>query len=189
MTQLLYTAYPHLVDVWTTHLVPFIVCSKDEMDRKKLIVWFALDRAIQFSHDHRLVPSQLVTCAQQSTWYIHRHVIAWSSNFGLTNTNTNSQTIYHLCPNGSNCCSIQLIVRDRPDTGRTISRWIYPGESIRFTLHDNGQIWRHCANYYDISIYNVEAPAYEHMGLCFHLKHCLLMHAVRTKSHTLRPNH
>jgi hypothetical protein len=65
------------------------------------------------------------------------------------------------------------------------SRRIDTYRGVRFTLRDNGEIWREDERL-DIDVFmENELPQDVLSSLCTHVRHCMLMHAVRHRVHTL----
>jgi hypothetical protein len=177
--ELICQTFPHLRDVWIHHLEPFILPSKEEMDRRCFIVQLTLKLKLIRGWNHL----SKWRCKTTQTWYIQPGVIFCSSlwcpgafSFRLFET-------YFMRDNSLICCSMEFPVRHVADNART-SRRIDTYRGVRFTLRDNGEIWR---DDYDnrVEVIKNELPQDVLSSLCTHVRHCMLMHAVRHHVHTL----
>jgi hypothetical protein len=189
--DLIYQTFPHLRDVWVNHLEPFILPSKEEMDKRWFVVQFALHRIFERSANNPIRASH-INWHSTRTWYIQPGVIGCSSQWNIVIYPNNvlhmSFQTYFMRDKGlKNCCSMEFPVRHIEDSART-SRLIDTRYGVRFVLRDNGQIW-----YYDYDQHvgtevfiGSELPLDVLSPLCPHVQYCMLMHAVRHRVHTLR---
>jgi len=186
--DLVSTRYPCLNDVWTTHLVPFIVCSNEEMNRKRFLIYFTLHR-IFVRRRAALLPTNSIWRTSR-TWYIQPGIIVHRSLF--VNWRTMEGRHFHICfllENALHCCSLILIEHQyRRDP--TFSRTLHDNLQQLTLWESDGEIWRHYHDGYQEEHaeegFEIELPQEELSSFCPHLQRCLLMHAVRHRVRTLR---
>jgi len=185
--DLICQTFPHLQDVWKHHLKPFILPSKEEMDRRRFIVQFALHRIFERRRTRRLRASH-DAWKTTHTWYIQPGVIFCSARwFNSRQVPSSSFTIYSMLGNGSMCCQTLSVVSDDRDT-RMISRFVYTYGNVNgFTLLGDGEI-HHQHNDDDGVpwIFQNEVPRDVLNRFCPHIRYYLLMHAIRHSVRTLR---
>jgi hypothetical protein len=162
--------YPGLNDVWTNHLVPFLLPSKEQIKWNNVLVQFVLRYIYVYLPSHpRYTPIHV--------WYVQPSMICLK---GRRNIGSKCFTVYHVNKNVSCCC--RMVVRhDRLGTRDIYTR----RDDFWSTLFDDGQIWWTDLDDDDPRVFMKEVPSEYLHGLCPHIWHHLLMHAIRHKVHTV----
>jgi len=171
--DLICQTFPHLQDVWKHHLKPFILPSKEEMDRRRFIVQFALHRIFERRRTRRLRASH-DAWKTTHTWYIQPGVIFCSARwFNSRQVPSSSFTIYSMLGNGSMCCQTLSVVSDDRDN-RMISRFVYAYGNVNgFTLRGDGEIQATTRRTESIlSSHSILLVNACHQTLCTHTQTC-----------------
>jgi hypothetical protein len=174
--ELICQTFPHLRDVWVNHLEPFILPSKEEMDRRRFIVQFTIKLIGSWIPHSWTVSPRDPWWKTTHTSYVQPGVILCSSEGALW--------LYYI-PDNFCCCYVEVTERDVADIGRTPRR-VLIRRGVRFVLDDdNPDIL--CYDYDDhVEVINNELPQDMLSSLCPHVRYSLLMHAIRHQARVLR---
>jgi hypothetical protein len=166
------THHPSLNDVWTSHLSPLILPSKDEIDKTRFLITFALVHITLSKFSHPI-------WTRMRTSYVQSNVVLWSHSAYDSQTDQieTFEFMYHVRTNGSVCCRRTMRICDHPDSSRTTLKYIHAYSPLAiFTTHDNGEIWRHDRG--ERERIDIETLKDELVGLCPHTQRHLLMHVL-----------
>jgi hypothetical protein len=176
---------PGLNEVWISHLVPLILHSKVEMQRKKCLVMFTLDHSFQYVGKYK--PSDLIWHVPCRAWYVQPDVLFWSPSASDLRINLGNKVVVSHVSNNSICCRMRLQY-DRHD--HMITRDLFAcSDLVHLAVWNNGKMWLtdyrdpHLPGFHELLL---QIDRGQILGACAHSQHQLVMNAVRHKVHTLK---
>jgi hypothetical protein len=166
------THYPSLNDVWASHLIPYIVLSKSEVESKRFLV--ACTLYIIYRRARIWLPSNPIWTACRP-WYIQPDVLIWNPRvFGIEHVS--QSVVWHInretySVNMSICCCMQLTSSGRAYKTRDVLPCA-DSDLVYWTLYNDGVVY-----YADNRQLATGEPQLSEF--CPHVHHHMVMHAIR----------